>query len=702
MSAIQRGLPFAVLILEALLFWRHVLFSERWSIPWDLRGYHLPLAAYFSAAVSRWELPLWNPYTYCGFPFYANLQAQVFYPPAWLVASLANWTGAARLLDLLEWQVAAHAAAGGIFAYLLLRKLGAGAASATLGATVFQLGPYFASQAQHLGAISAGAWLPLAWLSVLHLNERASWRWRGLLALSLALAFLSGFPAAAIAVYASTTLVGIALIGLRRARPRLALELLGGAAWSFLLAAVQLLPSLELTSLSTARYRGQWGDGAGVPWQALISLVWPNYYNLFDLNQYRLPWNPTFLYLFCSITGAGLAAAAAVFRRGRHWAAFGLVTLLSLLGMLGSAAPLIGRLYRAMPVWALSPVYPEFAMLPFTLGVAVLAGLGAEHLLRPRAGFLPWVAAAVAALELLAAGSGRPMNRGPKGPPATPEMFQGSAEALRTMRGLVEESKPAWRIEVTRGEKEWITAAPLLRTPTANGDEPLALERVLRVRRLFAEGEPWGRYYEPARWDSPALGLLGVRYALTRGPDAGLAESKGWKLRTRLGPDLVYENTSALPRFFLPEQVRPVRSLDEALAAMSEPEFDGRLLALVEGVGKLPARLGRGSVEVRSYAANRIELKTRADQPAFLATSEVYYPGWRAYVDGARQPLLLTNGAFRGMLLPAGEHTVRMEFTPDILRYSAALTLAAVLLLIVALCFGDNKRERGSWISSST
>ncbi len=39
-----------------------------------------------------------------------------------------------------------------------------------------------------------------------------------------------------------------------------------------------------------------------------------------------------------------------------------------------------------------------------------------------------------------------------------------------------------------------------------------------------------------------------------------------------------------------------------------------------------------------------------------LATSEAWYPGWRASIDGRPAPLLVTNAAFRGLALPPGRH----------------------------------------------
>ena len=64
-----------------------------------------------------------------------------------------------------------------------------------------------------------------------------------------------------------------------------------------------------------------------------------------------------------------------------------------------------------------------------------------------------------------------------------------------------------------------------------------------------------------------------------------------------------------------------------------------------------------------------------------LVTSEAWYPGWRAWIDGREHPLMLTNAAFRGLPVPAGRHTVTMRFEPAILWQSGALALAALAAL---------------------
>src|SRR5262245_37754446 len=96
------------LAAEVLVFWRKVLLAGNFGIPWDFPYFHQHLAWFAMRSLAHGELPLWDPYTYCGIPAYANLQMQLFYPPTLAALALANLAGQARLLYILEWQIAIH------------------------------------------------------------------------------------------------------------------------------------------------------------------------------------------------------------------------------------------------------------------------------------------------------------------------------------------------------------------------------------------------------------------------------------------------------------------------------------------------------------------------------------------------------------------------------------------------------------------
>lgn len=685
-SLLSRLAPYAVLLAGVLAFFRRVLFSPQFIIPFDLPGYHLPLARYAARSLGTGEFPLWDPYTYCGLPFYANLQAQVFYPPAWIVFALANLLGLDKTLWLLQWEVGIHVFVGGAGAYLLLRRLGVDRMAAVFAGTIYQLGGFFTAQAQHLGAVCGAAWLPFAWLAVIRVCEKPCRRRTAALAAVLALAILAGFPAMILVVVASCWILAFALAAWRQASFRALLAVSVASAWSLLLAAVQLLPTRELTPLSQASLRWQWGnDAGGVPWQGLVSLVAPNYFDLFDPSRYKLPWNPTFLYLYCGLAAVALALAALA-RRDRRAGLLATVTLAAGLVMMGGTTPVGRTVLHVLPPALKSPLYPEFFSAALVLGVASLAALGAARWITRRG--VVWGAALIALTiaDLVWTGSNRFWNTQTvaDAAPATERTFEGSAESLAGVRGLVSQTTPPARVDVRDDSGNWARHAPLIRIPTANGDDPLVISRLLGVRRLFAPGNAWERYHEVSRLDSPVLDLLNVRYLLTYAPDATpRIQHPKFRLAASLPGHQVYENLAALPRFFLVGETRRAGSPEEALEMLGSPGFDPRRVAVVEDAAALTG--SPGSVRVEHYSAGRVALETEAAAPSFLVASETWYPGWRAAIDGREQPLVMTNGAFRGLAVPAGRHRVEMRFAPAILWWGAALSAAGCLLLGWAL-----------------
>src|SRR5712692_8060117 len=230
-----------ILLIEVLAFFRKILFQPgEFAIPWDLRYYHMPLAEFMAKSFRQGHLPLWDPYTYCGWPVYAELTTQLFYPPTVIAVLISNLAGGHHLLYVLELQLVAHVFLGGILAYLLARRLGAGPAAALIGASLYQLGPFFASQTQHIGAIDAAAWLPLSWLAVIALAERFDWRWVAALAISLAMSILCGFPAVTAVAFVSCFLLGGTLFLFRPASWRGLVGLAPACAWAVALAGIQV------------------------------------------------------------------------------------------------------------------------------------------------------------------------------------------------------------------------------------------------------------------------------------------------------------------------------------------------------------------------------------------------------------------------------------------------------------------------------
>jgi Bacterial membrane protein YfhO len=731
-SLLLRVLPYLVLLAQVLVFYRHVLFHEGFVIPWDMRYDHFPIASFIAESLKRGELPLWDPYTYCGRPLFANIQAQLFYPPTFVAILASNLTAAHDLLYALEWQLVLHVFLGGAFTYALLRRLGLSRPSALIGGTIYQLGGYFASQAQHLVGVNVAAWMPLTWLCVLALRDRFRARWAAALAFSLAMSVLAGLPAQMAITFSACLLLATLLIVFRLASWKLLGVVAACSAFALLLAGIQFFPTTQLTFLSVAQYRTDWlGSGGGLRLESLVSLVWPSYYGIFDLATFQGPGDLTFLYVYCSLVGLLLALAAILRPKTRLAAMFAILTVLSVFWMLGDST-VVGRMvFRLLPQQIQIGLHPEFALAVFVLSMAVMAAFGAEQFLRRPP--LRYAALAVIFVDLTLVGSGRPMNAFPTAnePGVTRAHFDGFPEILEGLRALVNRAMPPLRIDTAGDSLNWAMCAPLTEVPSANGNDPFALARLIQVRLAFCDGERWGRWYEVSSLDSPVLDLMNVGYVLSREPlDEERLRQANFRHAAELPGRQVYENTEVLPRFFLVSRVRRAATMEEAARILHAADFQPRLEAVVESDAESAERLALqnlaseipasknpaleetgqgmpagdpenvpdtagnespGEVSVVEYSARKVVLETDWPAAAFLATSESNYPGWRASIDGQEQPLYYTNVAFRGLPVPPGRHTIEMRFDPPILQYSAVVSGLAWLLL-AGFCWRRGRR----------
>ena len=241
------------------LFSTNLYSVPHYSFPYDFQGVQLPLISFLRDQLAENRFALWNPYNYCGYPIYANIQACFFHPLVLLAAFLSSRLSWESLPLLLEWMVVLQIWFAGIAAYHLFRELGTGAPSAWAGAVMLQTGSFFASRAEHIDAMMAAAWMPLAWLAVWKMRRATRLDWLAALAGALGMSIWGGFPQATLAVFVSTVaLSGVPLTALRLARPPAILSTLCGCALGVLLASVPFIPTTQAYEYSVAKYRADW------------------------------------------------------------------------------------------------------------------------------------------------------------------------------------------------------------------------------------------------------------------------------------------------------------------------------------------------------------------------------------------------------------------------------------------------------------
>jgi uncharacterized membrane protein YfhO len=89
-------------------------------------------------------------------------------------------------------------------------------------------------------------------------------------------------------------------------------------------------------------------------------------------------------------------------------------------------------------------------------------------------------------------------------------------------------------------------------------------------------------------------------------------------------------------------------------------------------------------------------VRAEADFPqdGFLVLADVNYPGWSAFLDGERVPLLQADYAFRAVRVPAGKHSVEFRYEPLSFWGGEILSAAVLLVLIAVGLFGRFRKSK--------
>lgn len=145
----------------------------------------------------------------------------------------------------------------------------------------------------------------------------------------------------------------------------------------------------------------------------------------------------------------------------------------------------------------------------------------------------------------------------------------------------------------------------------------------------------------------------------------------------------------ALPRAWVVHRAIRAESDADLLSTMQRPDFDLAGTAIVQGaVPGLDGCSGHETVAVRRPNSDTVILETTLACRGMVILSDVFYPGWKAWIDGNPVAILEVDGALRGVLAGAGAHRIDMRYEPAAVRIGMAVTLmgllAAGLLLALA------------------
>jgi hypothetical protein len=111
---------------------------------------------------------------------------------------------------------------------------------------------------------------------------------------------------------------------------------------------------------------------------------------------------------------------------------------------------------------------------------------------------------------------------------------------------------------------------------------------------------------------------------------------------------------------------------------------------------------GIGKADIARYKFNRIELDVDTDKEAILWLSEIWYPAWKAFVNGKRVDIYRTNYSFRTIIVPAGHSKVVFKFDSIYFNIGAAISLLTLIASVTYLLLTFRAAKRRMFMGGVT
>lgn len=656
----------------------------------------------------KFQPPLWNPYEMAGTPLLANFQSSVYYPFNFLLY-LSPFSVSWSIFILIQPLLA------GVFLYLYLRSLKLDMSASLLGALIFAYSGFCMAWLEWGVIVHTALWLPLILLAIDKGFIKKDMRWKAVFILSLCASFFAGHLQTFFYIFLFTVFYFIARLFTQKRKKIIVFSFLFDLLVVGFITCIQWMPTLQFILLSNRSHDQSFlQPGWFIPYQNLVQFVAPDFFgNPATLNYFGV-WNYGEFVGYIGIASCILALYALFYRHDKKTWFFLSGIIISFIFALPN---FISQLPFFLHIPFLSTAQPTRLLFVIDLCLSALAALGLDLLLKKRKKI--WVPVIVIGIVLaflwgvtlqgkeiyanaedilvsknnlklptllffisagILLGYEYIKNKkirtalivflflivvfdlfrfGWKFTPFTDKKYLYPETSVIT---YLQNQKGIFRIAVADNRILPPNFSVVYKLSSIEGYDPLYL---LNYATFIASNEredhtitpPFGfnRIITPRNLNSQAIDFLNVKFILS------LTENNDSKFKKvyQKGETRIYENKNVMSRAFFIEELVTLRTQEEI--AKKIHLVDLRKVAIAKATASYTQKYKAGKAQILFYSPNKVIIKTSNTEKGFLVLSDVYYPSFHATIDSVAVDIREVNLAFRGVVVPAGEHIVEFN-----------------------------------------
>ncbi|MEK7497531.1 MAG: YfhO family protein [Patescibacteria group bacterium] len=708
----------AIFIIVAAFFWKVIFKSEipfpgdfvvgvyhpwidyKWGYPagvpvknpitTDVPSFIYPMQTFAIESLKSGKLPLWNPLILAGTPLLANFQSAPFSPTA-IFYFLTDKTTAWSIQIVIQHLLAA------IFTYFLLRYWKVSKMGSILGGIIFAFSGFNIIWSQWNGHALSAAFIPLIILLEDKWLRESKILYGVLFSLVLALQILAGYPQ--VVIY---TILAIGILYIVRV-----VEIKNLVSKTFFLiffgllavglSAFQILPGGELLQYSQRAVEPHPFEWAFLPWEKSITFIAADFFGNHSTKNYWGPQDYTSNTGFVGVVGLMLAMLTINSARKNKEVFYCLIVAVTAL-VLAFPTPVSVFLWKS-GFLGFNAASAHRSLVLWNIAIALLAGFGYDVMSKLKlkrkiialavlfVAFLGFGIWAVSINEIVAL-------RNLVLPivvfvtSSTIVLFKPKFKLVLVLLAIFELFYFGWKFTPFSPKEMVFPTTPVIEF-LQNIEKPnrVVADKVIPINFLMNYGietlEGYDAVYPSViseyiaavngsygsfnsirryaiidNYDSRLLDLANVKYfvVLKKDEDVYLRNKKFKKIFEDKSV-VVLENLNVLPRQLEVKEWEVVENTNELFEKLNSLDFNiGKKIILTE--------------------------TPPAETKSMLFVSDTFYPGWKAYINGAEVKIYRANHAFRAVVVPEGEYRLSFEYHPNSFYNGIKISMVSGMVIL--------------------